>query len=104
MTGAFNAAAGPMLFDARQPPFLSDRGVIRMVCPAAGTLLVAAETGLYYSRDGGRNFGANHPAYDDGRPVRTGLISALELDQGWTRTIRVGNATPTAPMVSAWSA
>ncbi|HEX5087842.1 MAG TPA: choice-of-anchor D domain-containing protein [Nocardioides sp.] len=98
MTGAFNAAAGPMLFDARQPPFLSDRGVIRMVCPAAGTLLVAAETGLYYSRDGGRNFGANHPTYDDGRPVRTGLISALELDQGWMRTIRVGNATPTAPI------
>jgi hypothetical protein len=98
MTGAFNLANAPMLFDARQPPFLSDRGVIRMVCPAAGTLLVAAETGLYYSRDGGRSFGANHPAYDDGRPVRTGLISALELDQGWTRTIRVGNATPTSPI------
>ncbi|MGH8894251.1 MAG: choice-of-anchor D domain-containing protein, partial [Actinomycetes bacterium] len=30
--------------------------------------------------------------------VRTGLISALELDQGWTRTIRVGNATPTTPI------
>ncbi|MGH8891784.1 MAG: WD40/YVTN/BNR-like repeat-containing protein, partial [Actinomycetes bacterium] len=67
MTGAYGGA-GATLLDGRQPPFLSDRGVIRMVCPARGTLLVAAETGLYYSRDGGRNFGANHPAYDDGRP------------------------------------
>jgi len=97
MTAAYGGA-GATLFDARQPPFLSDRGVIRMVCPAGGSLLVAAETGLYYSRDGGRSFGANHPAYDDGKPIRTGLISSLELDQGWTRTLRVADATPTSPV------
>jgi len=97
MTGLYGGL-GATLFDARQPPFLSDRGVVRMVCPAVGTLLVAAETGLYYSADGGRNFGANFPAYDDGKPVRTGLISALELDQGWTRSIRVADATPAEPI------
>ena len=98
MTGAYGGA-GATLFDARQPPFLSDRGIIRMVCPAPNTLLVAAEAGLFYSGDGGRNFGANPPAYDDGRPVRTGLISALEVDQGWTRTMRIVDATPAQPIV-----
>lgn len=98
MTGAYGGA-GATLYDARQPPFLSDRGVVRMVCPLPDTLIVAAETGLYLSRDGGRNFGANHPSFDDGRPIRTGLISALEIDQGWTRVARVGDATPTQPIV-----
>jgi hypothetical protein len=98
LTGAY-VGAGATLFDARQPPFLSDRGVIRMVCPTPGTLLVGSEAGLYYSADGGQNFGANHPAYDDGRPVRTGVISALEVDQGWNRTVRVTGAAAATPIV-----
>lgn len=98
MTGAYGGA-GATLFDARQAPFLSDRGVVRMVCPLPDTLLLATETGLYYSRDRGRNFGANHPAYDDGRPIRTGLISALEIDHGWMRVARVAGATPASPIV-----
>ena len=98
MTGAYGGA-GATLVDARQPPFLSDRGIVRIICPSGGTLLVAAETGLYYSKDGGRNFGANFPDYNDGRPIRTGLISALETDQGWTRTLRVADATPAEPIV-----
>lgn len=99
---AMNAAyggAGAFLFDARQAPFLCDSSIIRMVCPAPDALLVAAQTGLYYSRDGGRNFGANHPAYDDGRPLRVGVISALELDQGFTQSLRVADATPASPIV-----
>src|SRR6266498_4004535 len=98
MTGAYGGA-GATLFDARQPAFLSDRGVVRMICPSGNTLLVGSEAGLYYSKDGGRNFGANFPDYDDGRPIRTGLISALEVDQGWTRTLRVAGATPADPIV-----
>jgi len=98
LTGAYGGA-GAILYDGRQPPFLSDHGVVRMVCPLPDTLLVAAATGLFYSRDGGRNFGANHPAYDDGKPIRTGLISALEIDQGWMRVARVGDATPAVPIV-----
>jgi hypothetical protein len=90
---------GARLFDARQPPFLSDRGVVRMVCPSPGTLLVAAQTGLYFSRDGGLNFGANTPAYDDGKPVRTGFVSALEIDTGWTRTVLVTDASVASPIV-----
>ncbi|NTW39192.1 MAG: choice-of-anchor D domain-containing protein [Cellulomonadaceae bacterium] len=97
MTGAYGG--GGTLFDARQPPFLSDNGVIRMVCPAGGALLVASQTGLYYSADGGRSFGANHPRFDDGKPVRTGVISALEIDQGWMRPQRVVDATPASPIV-----
>jgi hypothetical protein len=98
MIGAYGGV-GATLFDARQAPFLSDRGVVRMVCPLPDTLLLATETGLYYSRDGGRNFGANHPPYDDGRPIRTGLISALEIDNGWMRVARVADATPASPIV-----
>jgi len=98
MTGAYGGA-GATLFDARQPPFLSDRGVVRMICPSGDTLLVGSEAGLYYSKDAGRNFGANFPDYNDGKPIRTGLISALETDQGWTRALRVADATPTDPIV-----
>jgi hypothetical protein len=98
MTGAYGGA-GATLYDARQPPFLSDHGVVRMICPLPDTLLVGTETGLYLSRDGGRNFGANKPAFDDGRPIRNGVISALEVDQGWTRVARVVDATPTLPIV-----
>lgn len=98
MTGAYGGA-GATLFDARQPPFLSDRGVVRMICPSGDTLLVGSEAGLYYSKDAGRNFGANFPDYNDGKPIRTGLISALEVDQGWTRTLPVADATPTDPIV-----
>ncbi|MEV6415815.1 choice-of-anchor D domain-containing protein [Kribbella sp. NPDC051718] len=97
MNAAYGGA-GATLFDARQPPFLSDRGIIRMVCPTGGTLLVASQAGLYYSADGGRNFGANHPAYDDGRPIRLGVISALEVDQGWYRTTRVTGASNADPI------
>lgn len=98
MNAAYGGA-GAFLFDARQVPFLCDSGIIRMVCPLPDTLLVASETGLYYSRDGGRNFGANHPDYDDGRPLRGGLISALEIDQGSVQSARVADATPASPIV-----
>ena len=91
---------GATLFDSREPPFLSDRGIVRMVCPLPDTLLVASATGLYLSRDGGRSFGANPPTFDDGRPIRNGFISALELDQGWSRVARVVDATPATPIVA----
>src|SRR5205814_1962592 len=51
------------------------------------------------SVDGGRNFGANAPGFDDGRPVRGGFISALAVDQGWNRVLRVEDATPAEPIV-----
>lgn len=98
MRGPAYGGTGATLFDARQL-FQFDTGVIRMVCPTPGTLLVAAMTGLFYSADGGRSFGANHPAYDDGLPIRAGLISALEVDTGWTHTVRVADATPADPVV-----
>ncbi len=103
MTGAYGGA-GATLYDARQPPFLSDNGIVRMICPLPNTLLVAAQAGLFYSKDGGRNFGANLPNFDDGKPIRTGIISALELDQGWTRAVRVTDATNAAPIVVAAAA
>lgn len=55
-------------------------GIIRIVCPAPDCLLVATSQGLYRSVDGGRNFGANTPAFDDRQPVVPGKICCLLLD------------------------
>ncbi len=98
LTSAYGGA-GAQLFDARQAPFLSDAGIVRLVCPGPGMLLVAAQTGLFFSVDGGRSFGANQPAYDNGQPLRPGFICALELDQCATRVARVTDATAATPVV-----
>ncbi|HZZ37518.1 MAG TPA: choice-of-anchor D domain-containing protein [Acidobacteriaceae bacterium] len=55
-------------------------GINRIVCPAPDCLLVATNQGLYRSVDGGRNFGANTPAFDDRQPVVPGKICCLLLD------------------------
>ena len=58
----------------------TNQGISRIVCPAADTLLVATNIGLFRSVDGGRNFGANAPAFDDRQPVLAGKICTLLLD------------------------
>ncbi|HEY1986684.1 MAG TPA: choice-of-anchor D domain-containing protein [Terracidiphilus sp.] len=55
-------------------------GINRIVCPMADCLLVATNQGLYRSVDGGRNFGANPPNFDDRQPVVPGIICCLLLD------------------------
>jgi len=55
-------------------------GINRIVCPAADCLLVATNQGLYRSVDGGRNFGANTPLFNDRQPVVAGNICCLFLD------------------------
>ncbi len=60
-------------------------GINRIVLPSAGVLLVATNRGLFRSTDGGLNFGANSPKFDDGKPITLGgasgeNISSLTLD------------------------
>jgi hypothetical protein len=55
-------------------------GINRIVCPAPDCLLVATNQGLYRSVDGGRNFGANTPNFDDRQSVVPGRICCLALD------------------------
>jgi Abnormal spindle-like microcephaly-assoc'd, ASPM-SPD-2-Hydin len=55
-------------------------GISRIVCPVPDCLLVATNQGLYRSVDGGRNFGANAPNFDDRQPVVPGNICCLLLD------------------------
>ncbi|WP_217591177.1 hypothetical protein [Burkholderia sp. GbtcB21] len=94
--------------DARA--FLS-AGINRIVCPAPNTLLVATESGLYLSVDGGRNFGGNPPAFDDGASLMlfepadtTGVstsqqfISALQVDPAATSVLRVEDASADSPI------
>src|SRR5439155_2017534 len=40
----------------------------RIVLPRSDVLLVATSAGLFRSIDGGQNFGANTPTFDDGNP------------------------------------
>jgi hypothetical protein len=58
---------------------LGNRGIIRMVSPAANVLVVATTSGLYWSKDGGAHFG-RAPNYTDSLPVQAGYISDLHLD------------------------
>ncbi|UWZ84399.1 choice-of-anchor D domain-containing protein [Occallatibacter riparius] len=55
-------------------------GILKIVCPMANTLLVATNNGLYRSVDGGRNFGANGPDFNDRNPILQGKICCLLLD------------------------
>ena len=75
-------------------------GINRIVCPAADCLLVATNQGLYRSRDGGRNFGANLPAFDDRNPVVAGRICALLLDSDTPATTVYAGVAGTGLMLS----
>ena len=55
-------------------------GILKIVCPMPHVLLVATNNGLYRSIDGGRNFGANTPDFDDRKPIVQGRICCLLLD------------------------
>jgi hypothetical protein len=54
-----------------------DRDVNGMIAFDANRLLVATDQGLFYSADGGRNFGSA-PDYRDGQPVVAGRITDLQ--------------------------
>ncbi len=56
-----------------------DRDVNAMVAFDLEKLLVATDQGLFYSADGGRNFGRS-PGYDDGQPIYEGRITDLKGD------------------------
>lgn len=59
----------------------------RMVLPARDLLIVATNQGLFRSIDGGQNFGANPPLFNDRQPVLTGFISDLKVDTASASTI-----------------
>jgi hypothetical protein len=55
-------------------------GINRIVVTAPDALLVGTSSGLFRSIDGALNFGANAPAFDDGKPVIGGFVTALAMD------------------------
>ena len=57
---------------------------------ATDTLLVASNSGLYRSVDGGQNFGSNSPSFDNRRPVINGLITCLLRDPTNPNTVYAG--------------
>jgi hypothetical protein len=52
----------------------------RIVVPAPGILLVATNSGLFRSPDGGQNFGKNGALFNDRLPVLEGFITCLVAD------------------------
>jgi hypothetical protein len=46
--------------------------ITKILVPAPDRLLIATDRGLYYSVDGGQNFGANSPKFNDQKPVLGG--------------------------------
>ncbi len=78
-------ASWTMLDGGPYATVFADLGIIDIVVPAPGTLMVATNKGLYRSEDGGDNFGNNLPFCNNGNPVFVGggtdkRISGLSLD------------------------
>jgi hypothetical protein len=59
---------------------LTGKLINRIVLPASDVLVVATDSGVFRSIDGGQSFGANAPLFNDGNPIRTGFVSGLALD------------------------
>lgn len=53
--------------------------IYRILVPAHDVVLVATNQGLYLSKDGGENFGANSPGFNDGQPVLSGDVTDLSV-------------------------
>jgi hypothetical protein len=77
----------------------ANNGINRIVCPSPNTVLVATDIGLFFSKDGGLNFGANELDFNDGHPIRSGFISALARDNGAITVRRVTDVSTTTPIV-----
>ena len=57
-----------------------NQGINHIICPAPNVVMVGCPNGLFLSVDAGSNFGKNAPAFDDLQPLRSGNITALEID------------------------
>jgi photosystem II stability/assembly factor-like uncharacterized protein len=72
----------------------------RIVLPGPNVLLIASGNGLYRSVDGGTNFGANTPDFNDGKPIPIGpsaltsriFITDLKADTASSSTVYVAVA------------
>ena len=88
----FGPSAGPAGCAATRTGFLRTtcgRGIYRIVVlrGASNVVLVATNNGLFRSVDGGANFGANSPDFDDGRAVLPGSVTDLDLDTALDSTV-----------------
>lgn len=72
----------------------------RIALPRSEVLLVATNAGLFRSVDGGQNFGANVPQFDDGNPVLPGDITDVDLDTATPASIAYASVRGVGIMVS----
>ncbi|EST36703.1 hypothetical protein [Streptomyces roseochromogenus] len=78
--GIYKSIDGGETWSVEGAAVFTHHSINRMVLPVSGVLLVGALNGVYRSVDGGLNFGANAPAFNDGRPVIQGYVTDLKLD------------------------
>lgn len=76
----------------------ANHGINRIVCPTPNTVLVASDIGLFFSKDGGLNFGNNEPDFNNRNPIRDGFISALVGDNGALTLRRITDVSTTTPI------
>lgn len=62
-------------------------GIYRILALSNNVLLAATSQGLYRSVDGGQNFGANAPAFNDGNPLIAGETTDVRLDTSAAGTV-----------------
>jgi hypothetical protein len=77
----------------------ANNGINRIICPTPNTVLVGTDIGLFFSKDGGLNFGANEPDFNDGQALRGGFISALTGDNEGIALRRITDVSTTTPIV-----
>jgi uncharacterized surface protein with fasciclin (FAS1) repeats/photosystem II stability/assembly factor-like uncharacterized protein len=61
--------------------------IYQIALPSANVLLVATNRGLFRSVDGGDNFGANSPRFDDGQPLLLGTFVGVAVDTTDSRVV-----------------
>jgi uncharacterized surface protein with fasciclin (FAS1) repeats len=65
----------------------SGAAIYQIALPSSSVLIVATNQGLYRSIDGGENFGANSPTFNDGQPLVNGVFVGAKVDtptRGWS--------------------
>lgn len=78
--GIYRSVDGGETWTQLSEALLRNKHVVEIMVPAPNVLVVATDSGLFRSVNGGASFGANAPSFDDGQPVLAGTITNLALD------------------------
>lgn len=78
--GLFKSIDGGETWMLLGSTLFAPRSIAQIVLPSHDVVLVATNSGLYRSVDGGLNFGSNAPLFNNNAPVLSGGVTGLRLD------------------------